>query len=87
MGLGDWMRRLWCRYKACGAPFDSVAGDLPQTCPACGGDGNGEALWTTEEPAPDPEPKHGWVLSFMDKRFLHSLRIAVDEPQHDVMGT
>lgn len=81
------MRRLWCRYQSCGAPFDSVAGDLPHTCPACGCDGDGEALWTTEEPTPSANPKREWSLTFMDKRFLHQLRIAVDEPQHDVMGT
>jgi hypothetical protein len=71
-------RTLWCLNAGCGTGYASVAGDVPTVCPKC----DQPAHWSTEDP-----PKHPYVLSYLDKRFLNSLRIvSVEEPEDDDDG-
>jgi len=74
------MRTLYCRHDHCGKPYDSIAGDQPHICPACGL----AAHWTT-----DPQyrvkvrsrqkgPRVPFDLTFNDRRLLKAARIAVD---------
>ena len=63
-------RTLYCRL--CTAAYDSVAGDQPAICPACGK----AAHWSTEPPR--DEPKRAWEITANDRRLLKSLKIHAD---------
>lgn len=64
-------RTLWCRK--CRVGFVSVAGDVPRVCPDC----ERETTWTTMLPRCG-DPMISYDLTTNDKRFLRSLRIALD---------
>lgn len=67
-------RTLWCRYEDCQKGYASVAGDRPKICPAC----ERPEAWSTRYPVSTPI-RTRYVLAASDRRFLRSLRIAVDE--------
>jgi hypothetical protein len=61
---------LWCRE--CRYGYGSV-GELPEACPECHAPHPWtDQLWTV--------PKVKWEIGLNDRRFLRSLRIAVEEP-------
>lgn len=57
-------RTVYCRR--CTTAYDSLAGMLPETCPAC----EAPALWSSE-----PVPVVSYVLNINDRRFLRAIRI------------
>lgn len=67
VSANDMPRTLYCRL--CRASYDSVAGDQPDTCPACGQ----AAHWSTE-----PQPRKGYELTANDRRLLKALRIGTE---------
>jgi hypothetical protein len=64
------MRLVWCRR--CTAGFTIIAGYFPNVCPSCT---INPAQWTTMAPVSD-EPRRAWELTPLDRRLLHSFRIA-----------
>ena len=70
-------RELFCRYEGCGFSFTSVAGMLPLVCPKC----QKSAKWSTAPRAEESsaEPSTPFVLSYMDKRLLHQIKIDPEE--------
>ena len=73
-------RELFCRYEGCGFAFTSVAGMLPLVCPKC----QKSAKWSTAPRADGSgEPSTPFVLSYNDRRMLHTLRIDPEEEEED----
>jgi len=62
-------RTLFC--GRCDAGYLSVAGDVPRQCPFC----SAFTVWRTMAPVSD-EPRKAWELTPLDRRLLHSFRIA-----------
>jgi hypothetical protein len=71
---------FYCRWDGCGRAIVRPAGEQPAVCPYCARD----ARWITEPPTrattvtveSAPETLR---LTFNDRQFLRSLRIAVDD--------
>jgi hypothetical protein len=59
---------LYCRHAGCGVGYGS-AGEVPATCPSCGGPSN----WTTRS-----TPRVPYDLNHNDRRFLRSIRVVGD---------
>lgn len=68
-------RTIWCRWADCAEAYVSVAGRLPDICPAC----SRQARWTTIAPfkmTPNYfDPIKPYELTPIDQSFLKSIKV------------